>query len=110
MQDRNPHVTGKFVWSGWDYLGEPTPYCSARSTYFGIIDLAGFKNDHFYSYQSQWRPELKMVHILPHWTIPNRVGKTTPVHVVSSAYEAELFLNGRSQVRKKKAAYTYRFC
>tara|TARA_R110002060_G_scaffold23214_8_gene31475 strand:- start:266 stop:604 length:339 start_codon:yes stop_codon:yes gene_type:complete len=65
-QDRNPFVAGEFVWSGWDYLGEPTPYYSARSSYFGIIDLAGFKKDRFYLYQSRWRPHLKMAHILPH--------------------------------------------
>ncbi|ORY07373.1 glycoside hydrolase family 2 protein [Clohesyomyces aquaticus] len=108
-QDQNPYVAGEFVWSGWDYLGEPTPYYSARSTYFGIVDLAGFKKDRFYLYQSRWRPDLKMAHILPHWTWPDRAGKTTPVHVFSSADEAELFLNGKSQGRKKKAAYTYRF-
>lgn len=108
-QDKNPFVAGEFVWSGWDYLGEPTPYYATRSSYFGIIDLAGFKKDRFYLYQSRWRPELPMAHILPHWTWPDRIGQVTPVHVFSSGDEAELFVNGESQGRKKKEAYTYRF-
>ncbi|KAF2008802.1 glycoside hydrolase family 2 protein [Aaosphaeria arxii CBS 175.79] len=108
-QDKNPYVAGEFVWSGWDYLGEPTPYYSARSSYFGIVDLAGFKKDRFFLYQSRWRPDLKMAHILPHWTWPDRAGQTTPVHVFSAADEAELFLNGKSQGRKKKQEYEYRF-
>jgi beta-galactosidase len=108
-QDRNPYVAGEFVWSGWDYLGEPTPYYSTRSSYFGIIDLAGFKKDRYFLYQSRWRPNLKMAHILPHWTWPNRVGMITPVHVFSAAEEMELFLNGESQGRKKKGEFEYRF-
>jgi beta-galactosidase len=101
-------VAGEFVWSGWDYLGEPTPYYGARSSYFGIIDLAGFKKDRFYLYQSRWRPDFPMAHILPHWTWPERVGQVTPVHVFTSGDEAELFLNGKSLGRKKKGAYEYR--
>jgi beta-galactosidase len=108
-QDKHPYVAGEFVWSGWDYLGEPTPYYSARSSYSGIIDLAGFKKDRFYLYQSRWRPDLPMAHILPHWSWPDRVGKITPVHVYSSADEAELFLNNESLGRKKKQQYEYRF-
>jgi beta-galactosidase len=108
-QDKNPYVAGEFVWSGWDYLGEPTPYYSARSSYFGFIDLAGFKKDRFFLYQSRWRPDLKMAHILPHWTWPDRVGKVTPVHVFTSADEAELFVNGESQGRQKQTEITYRF-
>jgi beta-galactosidase len=107
-QDRNPYVGGEFVWSGWDYLGEPTPYYSSRSSYFGIIDLAGFKKDRFYIYQAHWRPDHPMAHILPHWTWPDRVGQITPVHVFTSGDEAELFLNGRSLGRKKKGRYEYR--
>ena len=107
-QDRHPYVAGEFVWSGWDYLGEPTPYYSARSSYCGIIDLAGFKKDRFYLYQSRWRPELPIVHILPHWNWPNRVGEITPVHVFTSGNEAELFLNGQSLGRKKKGEFEYR--
>ena len=107
-QDQHPYVAGEFVWSGWDYLGEPTPYYSARSSYSGIIDLAGFPKDRFYLYQSRWRPDLPMAHILPHWTWPGREGMITPVHVYTSGDEAELFLNGRSLGRKKKAAFQYR--
>jgi beta-galactosidase len=108
-QDQHPYVAGEFVWSGWDYLGEPTPYYSARSSYSGIIDLAGFPKDRFYLYQSRWRPDLPMAHILPHWTWPGRTGKITPVHVFSSGDEAELFLNGRSLGRRIKGRYAYRF-
>ncbi len=106
--EQHPYVAGGFVWSGWDYIGEPTPYYSARSSYFGVIDLAGFKKDRFYLYQAHWRPELPMAHILPHWNWPDRVGKVTPVHVFTSGDEAELFLNGKSLGRKKKAQYEYR--
>lgn len=107
-QDRHPFVAGEFVWSGWDYLGEPTPYYSSRSSYFGIIDLAGIPKDRFYLYQSRWRPELRMAHILPHWTWPERVGQVTPVHVFTSGDEAELFLNGKSLGRKRKGEFAYR--
>lgn len=106
--DKNPYVAGGFVWSGWDYLGEPTPYYSSRSSYYGVIDLAGFKKDRFYLYQSYWRPDLPMAHILPHWNWPDRIGKVTPVHVFTSGDEAELFLNGKSLGRKKKGPYEYR--
>jgi beta-galactosidase len=107
-QDKHPYVAGEFVWSGFDYLGEPTPYYSARSAYSGIVDLAGFKKDRFYLYQSRWRPGYKMVHILPHWTWPERIGAITPVHVFTSGDEAELFLNHVSLGRKKKGPYEYR--
>jgi len=106
--DQNPYVAGEFIWSGWDYLGEPTPYYSSRSSYYGIIDLAGFKKDRFYIYQARWRPELPMAHLLPHWTWPGREGEVTPVHLFTSGDEAELFVNGKSQGRKKKAQYEYR--
>jgi beta-galactosidase len=108
-QDKHPFVSGEFVWSGWDYLGEPTPYYTARSSYSGIIDLAGFKKDRFYLYQARWRPDHKMAHILPHWSWPERVGQITPVHVFTSGDEAELFLNNQSLGRKKRGAYEYRF-
>lgn len=107
-QDRHPYVAGEFVWTGWDYIGEPTPYYSARSSYSGIIDLAGFKKDRFYLYQSRWRPDLPMAHILPHWNWANRVGEITPVHIFTSGDEAELFLNGQSLGRKKKRQFEYR--
>lgn len=106
--DRHPYVAGEFVWTGWDHLGEPTPYYSSRSSYSGIIDLAGFKKDRFYLYQAHWRPDHPMAHILPHWTWPERGGQVTPVHVFTSGDEGELFLNGRSLGRKSKGAYEYR--
>lgn len=107
-QAQHPYVAGQFVWSGWDYLGEPTPYYLARSSYFGLIDLAGFPKDRYYIYQSEWRPDLPMIHILPHWNWPDRLGEVTPVHVFTSGDEAELFLNGESMGKKKKGAYEYR--
>ena len=103
-----PFVGGGAVWSGWDYLGEPTPYYLARSSYFGVIDLAGFKKSRFYLYQANWRPDYPMVHIIPHWNWPDRVGEITPVHVFTSGDEAELFLNGESLGRKEKGEYEYR--
>ncbi|WP_075795863.1 beta-galactosidase GalB [Massilia putida] len=106
--DHNPYVAGEFVWTGFDYLGEPTPYYGARSAYSGIVDLAGFPKDRYYLYQSRWRADLPMVHVLPHWTWPDRVGLVTPVHVFTSGDEAELFVNGKSQGRQKKAPYAYR--
>ncbi|WP_440906589.1 beta-galactosidase GalB (plasmid) [Catenovulum sp. SX2] len=106
--ESHPFVAGEFVWTGWDYLGEPTPYYSSRSSYNGIIDLAGFKKDRFYLYQAHWRPDFAMVHILPHWNWPERIGKVTPVHIFTSGDEVELFLNGQSLGRKQKQAYQYR--
>ena len=122
-QDQSPFVAGEFVWTGWDYLGEPThntslagggrglgggPTDPARSSYFGIIDLAGFKKDRFYLYQARWRPELPMAHILPHWNWPDRIGEVVPVHVYTSGDSAELFLNGRSLGRKTRGRFEYR--
>jgi beta-galactosidase len=107
-QDRYPYVGGEFVWTGWDYLGEPTPFDKSRSSYFGIIDLAGFKKDRFFLYQARWRPDVKMAHILPHWTWPERAGQITPVHVYTSGDEGELFLNGKSLGRKKRGDGEYR--
>lgn len=137
-QDENPFVAGEFVWTGFDYLGEPTPYNTdltvltnyhtpearakaeqelaalgkvrspARSSYFGILDLAGFPKDRFYLYQARWRPSLPMAHLLPHWTWPGREGQVTPVHVYTSGDEAELFLNGVSLGRRKLGTLQYR--
>ena len=107
-QDRYPFVGGEFVWTGWDYLGEPTPFDKSRSSYFGIVDLAGFKKDRFYLYQARWRPDLEMAHILPHWNWPERAGQATPVHVYTSGDEGELFLNGKSLGRRKRADGEYR--
>lgn len=106
--DKHPYVAGGFVWTGWDYIGEPTPYYTSRSSYSGIIDLAGFKKDRFYLYQSHWRPDFPMAHLLPHWTWPDRIGQVTPVHVFTSGDEAELFLNGKSLGRKQKGPFEYR--
>jgi len=136
--DESPMAAGEFVWTGFDYLGEPTPYNAdstnllnfsdpaeqakmaqelkelgkitvpSRSSYFGIIDLAGFKKDRFFLYQARWRPDLAMAHILPHWNWPGREGQVTPVFVYTSGDEAELFLNGRSLGRKKLDPLQYR--
>lgn len=108
-QDAYPYVAGEYVWTGWDYIGEPTPYLSSRSSYFGIIDLAGFEKDRFYLYQARWNPEVRMAHILPHWNWPDRVGEVTPVHVFSSADTAELFVNGISQGKRERGELEYRF-
>ena len=110
-QDRNPQVYGEFVWTGFDYLGEPDP-CAAsggRSSYFGIFDLAGIPKDRYWLYRAHWRPDEPTAHILPHWTWPGREGEVTPVHVYASGDEAELFVNGVSQGRKRRGEYEYRF-
>ncbi|KAF2222747.1 glycoside hydrolase family 2 protein [Elsinoe ampelina] len=105
-----PYVAGEFVWTGFDYLGEPTPFYTARSSYSGIVDLAGFPKDRFYLYQARWRPGLRFAHVLPHWNWRGRrEGLVTPVHVYSSADEAEVWVNGVSQGRQRKAEGVYRF-
>ncbi len=130
-QEECPNCAGEYVWTGFDYMGEPTPYnldatnalnvppgpdreklmaelkklgnkAPSRSSYFGIVDLCGFKKDRYYLYQSHWMPEKKMAHILPHWNWPDNVGQNVPVTAYSAGDEAELFLNGKSLgVRKK---------
>jgi beta-galactosidase len=80
----------------------------SRSSYFGIVDLAGFPKDRYYLYQSRWRPDWPMAHLLPHWNWAGREGQITPVHVYTSGDEAELFLNGQSLGRKKKGPREYR--
>jgi beta-galactosidase len=108
-QDKYPFVAGEFVWTGFDYLGEPTPYDrTSRSSYFGIVDLDGFPKDRYYLYQARWRPDLPMAHILPHWNWPDRTNQVTPVHVYTSGDSAELFLNGKSLGLKKKGPLEYR--
>ena len=138
-EDKVSACAGEFVWTGYDYLGEPTPFnmdpsvftnfhteeekeayrrmveswgqtisdvpLPSRSSYFGILDLAGFPKDRFWLYQARWRPDLPSAHILPHWTWPGREGAITPVHVYTSGDEAELFVNGKSQGRKAKEGY-----
>jgi beta-galactosidase len=138
LNEQYPRVMGEYVWTGFDYLGEPTPYndditnllnytdstqianlkkhlkkigaeeVPSRSSYFGIMDLCGFKKDRFYIYQAKWRPNFPMAHILPHWNWPERIGQNVPVHVYTSGDEAELFLNGKSLGKRKKAAFEYR--
>ena len=76
----------------------------SRSSYFGIIDICGLKKDRFYLYQARWRPDLPMVHIVPHWNWPERAGQVTPVHVYTSGDEVELYVNGRSHGRQKLVA------
>jgi len=107
-QDRFEFVAGEFVWTGFDFLGEPTPFDESRSSHCGIVDLAGFKKDRFYLYQARWRCDVPMAHLLPHWTWPERMGQATPVFVYTSGDEAELFLNGVSLGRKQKAQFEYR--
>ena len=93
---RHPWIAGEFVWTGFDYIGEPTPYTwPSRSSYFGIIDLAGFPKDRFYIYQSQWTDK-PMVHLLPHWNWEEFAGKEIPVWAFTNADSVELFLNGKS--------------
>jgi beta-galactosidase len=93
----HPWMAGEFVWTGFDYIGEPTPYnWPARSSYFGIVDLAGFPKDRFYLYQSQWTDK-PMVHLLPHWNWEQFAGKEIPVWAFTNADSVELFLNGKSQ-------------
>ena len=111
VQDKLPNVLGEFVWTGFDYIGEPTPYFNnaaaaktdwpARSSYFGIVDLAGFPKDRYYLYQSEWTTK-PMVHVLPHWNWAGREGQKIPVMVYTNADEAELFVNGKSLGRKKR--------
>lgn len=104
-QDKVPQVIGEFVWTGFDYLGEPTPYDEywpSRSSYFGIFDLAGLPKDRAYLYRTHWALEKETLHILPHWTWPGREGEVTPVYCYTNYPEAELFVNGRSQGRRKK--------
>ena len=138
LNEQYPRIMGEYVWTGFDYLGEPTPYNNditnllnysdssrianlkkrleelgteeipSRSSYFGINDLCGFKKDRFYIYQAKWRPDFPMAHILPHWNWPERIEKNVPVHVYTSGDEAELFLNGESLGKRKKEQGEYR--
>ncbi|MBR1933538.1 MAG: DUF4982 domain-containing protein [Prevotella sp.] len=116
-QDDYKWVIGEFVWTGFDYLGEPTPYDEywpSRSSYFGICDLAGLPKDRYYLYRSKWNKESHTIHLLPHWSwgthkAPNlaqkqgeRTGMVTPVYCYTDYPEAELFVNGKSQGRISK--------
>ena len=133
MNEEYPFMSGEFVWTGFDYLGEPTPYnkdltnllnfsdpnelekarkeleelgkikTPSRSSYFGIVDLCGFPKDRYYNYKSYWRPDVPTVHILPHWNWQERIGEITPVHIYTSGDAVELFLNGKSLGRREKS-------
>ena len=107
LADDYPWYLGQFVWTGFDYLGEPHPYDTdawpSHSSYFGIVDLAGLPKDRFWLYRSVWNTASPTLHILPHWTWPGREGETTPVFVYTSWPSAELYINGVSQgVRTKR--------
>ena len=105
MQDDRDWTVGEFVWTGYDYLGEPTPYDEywpSRSSYFGICDLAGLPKDRYYLYRSHWNKTDHTIHLLPHWTWPGREGKVTPVYCYTDYPSAELFVNGKSQGRITK--------
>ena len=100
-----PYCIGEFVWTGFDYLGEPTPYYTnwpSHSSLFGIVDLAGIPKDRFYLYRSHWNKEAETLHILPHWNWKGREGEVTPVFVYTNYPSAELFINGVSQGKRTK--------
>jgi beta-galactosidase len=119
-QDRFPGILGEFVWTGFDYLGEPTPYGQrsrkqegplnpdwpSRSSYFGIVDLCGFPKDRYYLYKSIWSQE-PVLHVLPHWNWTGREGQRIPVMVYTNAEQVELFLNGRSLGTKRLGVDTF---
>ena len=105
MQDDYSWVIGEFVWTGYDYLGEPTPYDTywpSRSSYFGICDLAGLPKDRYYMYRARWNENQHTTHLLPHWNWEGREGQVTPVYCYTDGVEGELFVNGKSQGRIKK--------
>ena len=105
QHDDLAYCMGEFVWTGFDYLGEPTPYYSdwpSHSSLFGIIDLAGIPKDRYYLYRSHWNPEAETLHILPHWNWEGREGEVTPVFVYTNYPTAELFINGKSQGKRTK--------
>ena len=115
VQDANDFLLGEFIWTGFDYLGEPTPYGGrdnstngywnddwpSRSSYFAPVDLCGFPKDRYYLYQSQWTTK-PMVHVLPHWNWEGMEGKTIPVFSYTNCNEVELFVNGKSYGKKVK--------
>ncbi len=115
FQEQNPNIMGEFIWTGFDYLGEPTPYGGkdnstngywnadwpSHSSYFGAVDLAGFPKDRFFLYQSHWTTK-PMIHLLPHWNWKGMEGKKIPVYCYTNCDEAELFVNGKSMGRKVK--------
>ncbi len=118
LMEKDRFVAGEFVWTGFDYIGEPVPFIAdgwgnftkrklakneeSRISSFGIVDLVGIPKDRYYLYRSHWAPEKQTIHILPHWNWPERVGKNVPVYVYASGDSAELFLNGKSLGRRTK--------
>jgi beta-galactosidase len=109
LMQNDQFVAGEFVWTGFDYIGEPTPFNrEATSSYFGIVDMCGIPKDRFYLYRSHWRPDTPTVHILPHWNWPDRLGKPVPVFVYTNGDSAELFLNGKSLGTRTKDQITDR--
>lgn len=110
MQDEREWSIGQFVWTGFDYLGEPTPYDNywpSRSSYFGICDLAGLPKDRYFLYRSIWNTQEHTIHLLPHWTWKGRKGKVTPVYCYTDYPTAELFVNGKSQGRITKQSHLH---
>lgn len=103
----NDFIMGQFVWTGFDYIGEPTPYgWPARSSYFGLVDLAGNPKDSYYMYQSRWRPDLDVLHLFPHWNW--KEGEEVDVWAYfNNADEVELLLNGKSLGSKKPEGSAY---
>ena len=100
-----PYAIGEFVWTGFDYLGEPTPYYTnwpSHSSLFGIIDLAGIPKDRYYLYRSHWNSKEETLHILPHWNWKGREGEVTPIFVYTNYPSAEVFINGKSQGKRTK--------
>ena len=106
VDDDLPYNMGQFVWTGFDYLGEPYPYDTdawpSHSSYFGIIDLASIPKDRYYLYRSKWNENDNTLHILPHWNWAGREGEVTPVFVYTNSPKAELFINGKSQGMREK--------
>jgi beta-galactosidase len=118
LMEKDRFVAGEFVWTGFDYIGEPAPFIAdgwgsftkrklakneeSRISSFGIVDLVGIPKDRYYLYRSHWAPEKKTIHILPHWNWPERRGKNVPVYVYTGGDSAELFLNGKSLGRRTK--------
>lgn len=100
QHDDLPWCMGEFVWTGFDYLGEPSPYYTdwpSHASLFGIIDMGGIPKDRYYLYRSHWNKQAETLHILPHWNWAGREGEVTPVFVYTNYPKAELFINGKSQ-------------
>lgn len=101
-----PFISGEFIWTGFDYLGEPTPYFTewpSRSSYFGVVDLAGLPKNRYYLYRSVWT-DIPTLHIFPHWTWPGMEGKNVPIHIFTNYFEVELFINGEAQGKRRHTA------